>query len=326
MMDLLQPLLDMIGLDRLVLLMATLTAVMAVAFTWNAAVPKSSAAARARSLGERRRAMKADSLAGYQPGGRAARLRAESFMRRVVTRLNLMRSTQADKMRMTLARAGWRSQQAMITYLFMKLVAPLAIGAVAALLIYGLNVLDLPTLAKSGAALGATLVGAYLPDLIVRNAAAKREDKLRKSLPDGLDMLVICAEAGLSMDSSLSRVADEMGDALPELADEFSLTALELGFLPDRRKALDNLASRVDQPGIRGLVNTFIQTEQYGTPLAQALRVLSRELRTERMLKAEEKAARLPAVMTMPMVLFILPPLIIVLLGPAGLRTADALF
>jgi tight adherence protein C len=137
--------------------------------------------------------------------------------------------------------------------------------------------------------------------------------------------LVICAEAGLSLEAALTRVSQEMARACPEVADELGLTAIELGFLPERSKALENLAKRVQLPSFRGVVNTLTQTEKYGTPLSQSLRVLSNEFRSERMLKAEEKAARLPAVLTVPMIIFILPPLMIVLLGPAILRTIDAL-
>jgi tight adherence protein C len=148
---------------------------------------------------------------------------------------------------------------------------------------------------------------------------------LRKQLPDALDLLVICAEAGLSLDAALTRVARELGGSAPQLADEFGLTSVELGFLPNRRQALLNLAKRTDLASVRGVVNTLVQTERYGTPLAHALRVLAAEFRDERMLKAEEKAARLPATLTVPMILFILPTLFLVLIGPAIIRTLETL-
>jgi tight adherence protein C len=135
---------------------------------------------------------------------------------------------------------------------------------------------------------------------------------------------VICAEAGLTVDAAFSRVARELGRAYPELGEEFPLTAIELGFLTDRRTAFENLAMRIDLEAVRGVVTTMIQTEKYGTPLASALRVLSAEFRNERMMRAEEKAARLPAIMTVPLILFILPVLFIVILGPAGCSIADA--
>jgi tight adherence protein C len=135
--------------------------------------------------------------------------------------------------------------------------------------------------------------------------------------------MVTCAEAGLSLEALLKRVASEMVRSGPELADELGLTCIEMEFLPDRRQALVNLAERTDLPGIRALVNALQQSSKFGTPLSQAMRVLASEFRDERIVKAEEKAARLPVLLTVPMVLFILPPLIMVLVGPAVLRVAD---
>jgi tight adherence protein C len=169
------------------------------------------------------------------------------------------------------------------------------------------------------------LVGSYkAPDIWLKNKVTKRSHAVRKGLPDALDLLVICAEAGLTVDAAFGRVAKELGKAYPELGDEFSLTAIELGFLNERRQAFENLASRVDLEAVRGVVTTMIQTEKYGTPLASALRVLSAEFRNERMMRAEEKAARLPAIMTVPLILFILPTLFIVILGPAACSISDS--
>jgi tight adherence protein C len=163
------------------------------------------------------------------------------------------------------------------------------------------------------------------PDLYVGNLEKKRTSAIRKGLPDALDLLVICAEAGLTVDAAFHRVAKELGKAYPELGDEFALTAIELGFLTERRTAFENLSMRVNLDAVRGVVTTMIQTEKYGTPLASALRVLSAEFRHERMMRAEEKAARLPAIMTVPLILFILPVLFIVILGPAACSISDAL-
>ena len=171
----------------------------------------------------------------------------------------------------------------------------------------------------------ASLVGSYkAPDIWLKNKVNKRSHAIRKGLPDALDLLVICAEAGLTVDAAFSRVAKELGKAYPELGDEFGLTAIELGFLNERRQAFENLANRVDLEAVRGVVTTMIQTEKYGTPLASALRVLSAEFRNERMMRAEEKAARLPAIMTVPLILFILPTLFIVILGPAACSINDS--
>src|SRR3546814_116442 len=153
-------------------------------------------------------------------------------------------------------------------------------------------------------AMGALILGYKAPDLFVNNMRQKRTDAIRKGLPDALDLLVICAEAGLTVDSAFSRVSKELGRAYPELGEEFALTSIELGFPTKRRQAFENFAYRVNLESVKGVVTTMIQTEKYGTPLASALRVLSAEFRNERMMRAEEKAARLPAIMTVPLILF----------------------
>jgi tight adherence protein C len=167
------------------------------------------------------------------------------------------------------------------------------------------------------------LLGWMAPDIFVKNTAERRKEAITKALPEGLDLLTICVEAGLGLDAALNRVAKEVQNLSAELAFELQLTSIELTFLPDRQLAFENLATRNDVAGIRGLVNTFRQTEKYGTPLAQSLKVLSAEYRNERMMKAEEKGARLPAMMTVPLMLFILPTLFIVIMGPAIINVID---
>ena len=166
-------------------------------------------------------------------------------------------------------------------------------------------------------------LGFFVPDIFVNRQKLVRLKKIEGGLPDGLDLLVICAEAGLSLDAALKRVADEFASMVPELSEELLLTSVELNFLPDRRQALLNLSQRVDVPSFRGVTATLIQTEKYGTPLAQALRTLASEFRENRLLKAEEKAARLPAILTVPMIIFILPALFIVLAAPAFIKVAE---
>ncbi len=155
------------------------------------------------------------------------------------------------------------------------------------------------------------------------NARGKRYGDMQKALSDTLDLLLICAEAGLSLAAALERVSRELGLAYPVMAEELGITSVELGFLPDRKKALQNLAERNDMQEIRGIVSVLIQTEKYGTPISQALRVLSAEFRTQRMLRAEQKAARLPAIMTEPMNVFILPTLLVIVLSPAIIKLMD---
>ena len=309
------------SVEDLLILMTALSAGSVAITVWFTLLHHDPALRRAKVMAAQRSAMRS-ALVG--PRRRQQRLPTLGMMRQVVDRLNLLKSGQAERISHKLMRAGWRSKDAIIRYLFMKLFLPLVFGVVVLILLYGLNLYDLSPVAKLGAALGSVILGAYLPDLVIKNRTQKRQDTIRKSLPDALDLMVICAEAGLSLDATLSRVSAEMELACPELADELGLTGLELGFLPDRRKALQNLATRIDLPVVRGVVNTLIQAEKYGTPLAQSLRIMSGESRNERIMKAEEKAARLPALLTVPMIIFTLPPLFVVLIGRAILNTMDA--
>jgi len=291
----------------------------------NSLVERDTMSGRIKALEERRKALHAGMRSSKRRKDRNPAVNSMGIMRQVVSHLKLLRSQQADKINIKMIRAGWRSRDAMVIYFFAKLCLPIICGIAAIMLFYVLGDAKATALNKAMKAIMLILAGSYAPDIIVRNVADRRKSQLRDGLPDALDLLVICAEAGLSMDSALGRVARELGPAYPVLAEELGLTAIELGFLPERSQALDNFALRVDLPGARALVGTLQQTEKYGTPLAQSLRVLSNEFRNERLMKAEEKAARLPAVLTLPMVLFILPPLFIVLLGPAILRTIDTL-
>ena len=195
------------------------------------------------------------------------------------------------------------------------------IGAI--LFLYIFPVFDISNIAKLAAALGAVLTGMYVPNLITSKAIERRQDKITEAMPDGLDLLLVCAEAGLSFEAALDYVGNETNQTLPEFSDEISQTLIELKFVPDRRLALQNLARRVPIPDMRSFVNTLIQTERHGTPLSEALRVMSEDMRTKRMMKAEEKAARLPAVLTIPMLVFILPALFVVIVGPAALDMID---
>jgi tight adherence protein C len=243
----------------------------------------------------------------------------------VVAALKLLQSQQTDKLHDKLSQAGLRSRDAIIVFLFFKVARPVVLGALAFIAVYLLQVVDLSPGARLLTVLGGVALGFFSPELYVSNQAGKRQKAIQKALPDGLDLLVICAESGLSLDAALDRVANELGAANPELGEELQLTSIELGFLPDRRQALLNLNRRTNLPSVRGVVNTLVQTEKYGTPLSQSLRVLANEFRDQRMLKAEEKAARLPATLTVPMIVFILPTLFIVLIGPAIISVMDNL-
>jgi tight adherence protein C len=246
-------------------------------------------------------------------------------MKRVVKTLKLAQNQQVGKIHDRLAQAGFRSRDAVIVYFFAKIIAPIGFGIASFVILYLFKFGDFTPATKMIIVSGSCILGLLAPDLYVSNTTSKRQLALARSLPDALDLLVICAESGLSLDAGLERVANEIGDAGPELAEELQLTSVELGFLPERRQALLNLNRRTNLGAIRGVVNTLVQTEKYGTPLSQSLRVLANEFRDQRLLKAEEKAARLPATLTVPMIVFILPVLFIVLIGPAIISVMDNL-
>lgn len=310
------------SVEELLIVMTSLSVLVSTLAVWFALLHRDTAAKRAQMIAKQRREMRVGIMT---PQRREAHAPSMTFMHRVVEGLKLLRSTQAKKVSEKLTRAGWRSKDALVRFFFFKFSLPFVCGGLAVFMLYGIEAYSLQPISKAATALGVTVFGAYLPDLMVYNQSIKRREAIRKSLPDALDLMVICAEAGLSLDATLMRVSDEMEKTAPELADEFGLTGLELGFLPDRRTAMRNLAKRTDLSVLRGMVGTLMQAERYGTPLAQSLRVLSAESREERAMKAEEKAARLPALLTVPMIVFILPPLFVVLIGPAILRTIDAL-
>ncbi len=318
-------LLEMTGMspDILITSAAGLVAFFTVFAVWQALIRRDPMAARAKSLGQHRETLKAGMMKANS--NRFQRVETLSVMRRVTERLNLLKGEHVAKTVERLMQAGWRSKDAVVVFLFLKLSLPFVLGGVAALFVYGFDVVAGPPMVKLLVAMVAVVAGAYLPEIVVGQVVKKRRIQLQKGLPDALDLLVICAESGLALDAALTRVSREMARSAPELSDELSLTAVELGFQPDRRTALSNLIKRTDLPAIRGVVNTLMQTEKYGTPLAQSLRVLAGEYRDERMLKAEEKAAKLPATLTVPLIVFILPTLFIVLLGPAILKALDGL-
>jgi len=282
---------------------------------------------RLKALNERRDELKSGMIAS------TARKRASLVRKNATTdrikgflgSLQVLQDSQLADVQQRLAQAGIRKKELAVTVILGRLILPIALGGFVALVVYGTDFFpDWSSFKRFMAFAAAVGLGYKGPDLYVNNLVTKRTDAVRKGLPDALDLLVICAEAGLTVDAAFNRVAKELGRAYPELGDEFTLTAIELAFLSERRTAFENLAYRVRLEAVKGVVTTMIQTEKYGTPLASALRVLSAEFRNERMMRAEEKAARLPAIMTVPLILFILPVLFIVILGPAACSIADA--
>lgn len=310
------------GEGVLIALSASAAFLMVVA-VWYGLLERHPMEARAKMLAARRDELRGQML--KSDGRRRRQAESLSLMRQVVAALKLLQNQQTNKLHDKLSQAGLRSRDAVIVFLFFKVAMPVILGVLAFVAVYLVQFMDLSPGARLLSVLGAVALGFFSPELYISNRATKRQKAIQKALPDGLDLLVICAESGLSLDAALDRVANELGAANPELAEELSLTAIELGFLPDRRQALLNLNRRTDLPSVRGVVNTLVQTEKYGTPLSQSLRVLANEFRDQRMLAAEEKAAKLPATLTVPMIVFILPTLFVVLIGPAIISVMDTL-
>ena len=246
-------------------------------------------------------------------------------MKGTLESLKVLQESQLKQVQQKLAQAGYRNKEWAVAVIFARMILPILLGSIGLLLFYFSDTFPEWGSFKRLIGFAVMLLAGYKgPDVFISNKISKRTVAIRKGLPDALDLLVICAEAGLTVDAAFNRVAKELGRAYPELGEEFALTSIELSFLTERRQAFENLAYRVNLDSVRGVVTTMIQTERYGTPLASALRVLSAEFRNERMMRAEEKAARLPAIMTVPLILFILPVLFIVILGPAACSINDA--
>ena len=284
-------------------------------------------AKRVKALNDRREQLKAGITASTKRRAKLVQRNENADrMRSVLSSLKVLQDSQVKAAQVKLVQAGVRSKDWAVAVIFGRLMLPIVFGGAMMLWVYGTDGFATWSPLKKYGLVAVTLLLAYkAPDIYLKNMIAKRSDAIRKGLPDALDLLVICAEAGLTVDAAFHRVARELGRAYPELGEEFTLTAIELGFLTDRRQAFENFSMRVDLDAVKGVTTTMIQTEKYGTPLASALRVLSAEFRNERMMRAEEKAARLPAIMTVPLICFILPVLFIVILGPAACSINDAL-
>jgi tight adherence protein C len=249
---------------------------------------------------------------------------SDKFSKNIVDQVYKPKEEQISETSMKLSRAGVRDRGAIYRHFFFKLLWAVLLPIGVFLLLYfvirpGWDATTM--LMVIGAA---AIVGMMGPDLMLNHRTQKRLLPIKRAFPDALDMMVVCAESGLSIDAAIKRVSQEMHQGAPELAEELALTGVELSFFEDRREALNGLSRRVNLPTVRAFVNTMIQTEKYGTPVAHSLRILSSEFRQERMMDAEAKASALPAKLTVPLILCILPPLMIVLIGPAILQAMDA--
>jgi len=271
---------------------------------------------RMKAVAERREELRRKHQAALkQRGG----LRSEPvvFMKQTVERLKLSRIVEAEGTREKLARAGYRGQGALITFIFFRFVMPFIVFVASLIFLFLVYSFNWSTFLKINAAVGAGLAGFYLPDLFLSNRISKRQTSIMRAFPDALDLMLICVESGMSIESSFSRVSAEVGAQSPELAEELALTTAELSYLPERRMAYDNLAKRCGHSGVRAVAAAINQAEKYGTPVGQALRITAQENREMRMSAAEKKAAALSPKLTVPMLLFFLPCLFVIIMGPA---------
>ena len=244
----------------------------------------------------------------------------KEFMRRIVDQFDLNRWVGQEQAREKLIQAGYRGQAPYVTYLFFRMVSPLVMFAATAFYLFFVLHMDRPPTIKLGLSLFAAFLGMQLPYLFLKNKITKRQLSVRRAFPDALDLLLICVESGMSIEAAFRKVSQEIGSQSIPLAEELTLTTAELAYLQDRKMAYENLAKRTDLEGVRAVCVALQQSERYGTPLGQTLRVMAQENRDMRMSEAEKKAAALPPKLTVPMILFFLPVLFIVILGPTYIK------
>jgi tight adherence protein C len=244
----------------------------------------------------------------------------QQYVQTIVDRFNLSKWVGQEEARLKLVQAGYRGQAPYITYLFVRMVTPVACFLFALLYLFFILKFDQPNMIKLGICIGAAYVGMQLPLVLLKNKIQRRQLSVKRAFPDTLDLLLICVESGMSIEAAFRKVSDEVGTQSVALAEELTLTTAELSYLPDRRQAYENLAKRTNLDGVKSVCMALQQSERYGTPLGTMLRVMAQENRDMRMSEAEKKAAGLPPKLTVPMILFFLPVLFVVILGPAVIK------
>jgi tight adherence protein C len=252
------------------------------------------------------------------------RVSPKAYMQTVVEQFNLSKWVGQEAAREKLMQAGYRGQGPYVAFLFFRMVVPLAMLVGSLIYVFLIARLDYTPSVKLCFSLAATYAGMQLPFLFLKNKIAKRKLSIMRAFPDALDLLLICVESGMSIEAAFRRVSEEIGTQSIALCEELTLTTAELSYLPDRRQAYENLAKRTDLDGVKAVCLALQQAERYGTPMAHTLRVMSQENRDMRMSEAEKKAAALPPKLTVPMIVFFLPVLFVVILGPAAIKAVAA--
>jgi len=282
---------------------------------------------RVRVMATERDQMRASRMAELKSkDGNAAKLRQapKGFIQQLVDALDLRSKFESEELKSQLKMAGMRGQAPLYAFVFFRLIAPPIVFLMALLYLFVINPeMKYPPLVKLMMSFGAGFLGFYLPSMFLSNLIQRRQQALKDAFPDALDMLLICVQSGMSIELAFGKVSKEIGGQSVELAEEFTLTTAELSYLQDSRQAFENLGARTGLPGIKSVATALGQAERYGTPVGQALRVMAKENRDMRMSEAEKKAAALPPKLTVPMIVFFLPVLFVVILGPAAIQVMD---
>ncbi|HYC99148.1 type II secretion system F family protein [Brevundimonas sp.] len=283
---------------------------------------------RMKAVAVRREELKRRSrqaIAAQSSGPQNLRHTDEGFKKRVVERLNLNKLLEDPKVADKMAQAGYRGPKPLTTFYFFRFSMPFVMLALAALYVFALNDFGLSVMIRLTICMVAAVIGFYAPNIFLANRIAKRRTSIMQAFPDALDLLLICVEAGMSIEAAIQKVSQEIGGSSIDLAEEMTLLSAELSYLPDRRMAYEGLAKRTNHPGVKSVATAMTQAETYGTPLGSALRTMAKENREMRLSAAEKKAAALPAKLTVPMILFFLPVLFIVILTPAIISIQDTM-
>lgn len=276
---------------------------------------------RMKVMAVERDKMRAARLAEMAAKDGKGRLRQapKGYMQQVVNALDLRSRFDNDEARNKLKMAGLRSQAHLVAYMFFRVALPPMLFVFSMIYLFAAG-FQYPPAVKMLISLGVGVAGFYLPNVFLENRVQKRQQSIRQAFPDSLDMLLICVQSGMSVEAAFARVAKEASSQSIELAEELSLTTAELSYLQDRRIAFENLGKRTGIPGVKAVATALIQAERYGTPVGQALRVMAKENRDMRFAEAEKKAAALPPKLTVPMIIFFLPVLFVVIMGPAVMQ------
>lgn len=296
------------------------TAILTVSWPYLARDNLSTRMRQVASERERIRARERAKLQAAQAKKGSLKTEPKKAVKNIVDRFNLTKQADDGAMIHMLRQAGFRGQNPVFAFLVFRLIMPLVMFTAAAVYVFVIVKLDRPFMVKLGIVIVAAYAGYYAPTIYVKNLISKRQKSIRRAWPDALDLLLICVESGMGIETAFRKVSEEIGSQSLELAEEISLTTAEMSYLADRRKAYENLGSRTGLEGVKAVVTSLVQSEKYGTPLGHSLRVLAQESRDMRMMEAEKKAAALPPKLTVPMILFFLPVLFAIIIAPAIIK------